>query len=111
MWDERVTGYDFGPGHPMDPVRLTLTRGLVSAFGLDEALDVEAAPAAGESTLALVHDADYVAAVRRAGADPAAVRSAPEAFAGYGLGTVDNPAFPGMHEAAALIAGKSVGAA
>jgi acetoin utilization protein AcuC len=105
MWDEQVTQYDFGPGHPMDPVRLTLTRDLVRAFGLDGALTVVAAPAAGESTLALVHRSDYVAAVRRASADP---RSADLS---YGIGTEDNPAFPAMHEASALIAGQSVGAA
>jgi hypothetical protein len=29
----------------------------------------------------------------------------------YGLGTVDDPAFAGMHEVSALIAGQSVGAA
>ncbi|NUS12676.1 MAG: acetoin utilization protein AcuC [Streptomyces sp.] len=111
MWDERVTGYDFGPGHPMDPVRLTLTRDLVRAVGLDDALTVVAAPAAGESTLALVHDADYVAAVRRAGQDPGAVRASSAAFGAYGLGTVDNPVFPRMHEVSALIAGQSVAGA
>jgi acetoin utilization protein AcuC len=106
MWDEQVTQYDFGPEHPMDPVRLGLTRSLVRAFGLDGALRVVAAPAAGESTLELVHRADYVAAVRRASADP---RGGLEP--GYGIGSEDNPAFAGMHEASALIAGQSVGAA
>jgi acetoin utilization protein AcuC len=106
MWDEQVTQYDFGPGHPMDPVRLGLTRSLVRAFGLDGALPVVAAPAAGDSTLALVHRAEYVAAVRRASADP---RGADETA--YGIGTEDNPAFGGMHAASALIAGQSVGAA
>ncbi|MYS21597.1 MULTISPECIES: acetoin utilization protein AcuC [unclassified Streptomyces] len=105
MWDEQVTQYDFGPGHPMDPVRLTLTRSLVRAFGLDGALPVVAAPAAGESTLALVHRPEYVAAVKQASAEP---RAADVAF---GIGTVDNPAFAGMHEVASLIAGQSVGAA
>ena len=105
MWDEQVTQYDFGPGHPMDPVRLGLTRSLVRAFGLDGALRVVAAPAAGDSTLELVHRPDYVAAVRRASADPRAAELS------YGLGTEDNPAFAGMHEAAALIAGQSVAAA
>lgn len=105
MWDDAVTGYDFGPGHPMDPVRLTLTRSLVEAFGLTRKLPVVAAPPAGESTLRLVHRPDYIEAVRRASADPAA------ADASYGLGTEDDPAFAGMHEAAALIAGQSVGAA
>ncbi|WP_225851151.1 acetoin utilization protein AcuC [Streptomyces sp. HPF1205] len=105
MWDEQVTQYDFGPGHPMDPVRLRLTRDLVGAFGLDGALTVVAAPAAGDSTLTLVHRPDYVAKVRQAAADP---RSADLS---YGLGSEDNPAFAAMHEASALIAGQSVGAA
>ncbi|MFJ5104911.1 acetoin utilization protein AcuC [Streptomyces sp. NPDC088554] len=105
MWDDAVTGYDFGRGHPMDPVRLALTMGLVRACGLDAEVDVVAAPPAGESTLRLVHRQEYVDAVRRASADPRGADGA------YGLGTVDDPAFAGMHEAAALIAGQSVGAA
>ncbi|MFE6223598.1 MULTISPECIES: acetoin utilization protein AcuC [unclassified Streptomyces] len=105
MWDEAVTGYDFGPQHPMDPVRLALTMGLVRAFGLDRAVDVVAAKPAGDSTLRLVHREDYVAAVKAASADP---RRADQA---YGLGTVDDPAFAGMHEVSALIAGQSVAAA
>ncbi|MFI9720212.1 acetoin utilization protein AcuC [Streptomyces sp. NPDC052396] len=105
MWDEAVTGYDFGPGHPMDPVRLALTMRLIEAFGLDREMRVVAAKPAGESTLRLVHREDYIAAVRAASADPAA------ADAGYGLGTLDDPAFEGMHDAAALIAGQSVAAA
>ncbi|MEU7295617.1 acetoin utilization protein AcuC [Streptomyces exfoliatus] len=105
MWDEAVTGYDFGSEHPMDPVRLALTMSLVRAYGLDRAVDVVAAKPAGDSTLRLVHREDYVAAVRAASADP---RRADQA---YGLGTVDDPAFAGMHEVSALIAGQSVGAA
>ncbi|MFI6289839.1 acetoin utilization protein AcuC [Streptomyces sp. NPDC051018] len=105
MWDEAVTTYDFGDSHPMDPVRLALTMGLVRAYGLDRAMDVVSAKPAGDSTLRLVHREDYLAAVRAASADP---RSADQA---YGLGTMDDPAFSGMHEASALIAGQSVGAA
>ncbi|WP_236246308.1 acetoin utilization protein AcuC [Streptomyces sp. CC210A] len=105
MWDDAVTGYDFGPSHPMDPVRLALTRGLVRAFELDRAVDVVAAKPAGDSTLRLVHRQDYVDAVRAASADPS------RADASYGLGTLDVPAFAGMHEVSALIAGLSVGAA
>lgn len=105
MWDEAVTGYDFGSEHPMDPVRLALTMGLVQAYGLDRAVDVVAAKPAGDSTLRLVHREDYVAAVRAASANPRAADQT------YGLGTVDDPAFAGMHEVSALIAGQSVGAA
>lgn len=108
MWDEAVTGYDFGPGHPMDPIRLALTMRLVEAYGLDrgpDAVQVVAARAAGISTLRLVHREDYIDAVRKASADPKAADPA------YGIGTEDDPAFAGMHEASALIAGQSVGAA
>jgi acetoin utilization protein AcuC len=52
--------------------------------------------------LTLVHSAEYLEAVRRAPMDP---------YVGHGLNTPDNPVFPGMHEAAALIAGGSVLAA
>ncbi|MEU2785458.1 acetoin utilization protein AcuC [Streptomyces sp. NPDC007110] len=105
MWDQAVTGYDFGRDHPMDPVRLGLTRKLVEAFELDRHVDVVAAQPAGESTLRLVHREDYIAAVKAASADP---RSADQS---YGLGTLDDPAFAGMHDVSALIAGQSVGAA
>src|SRR5919108_6220336 len=105
MWDEAVTGYDFGPGHPMDPARLALTMRLVEAYGLDRAMKVVAAQSAGDSTLRLVHRSDYVDAVRRISADPLS------ADGSYGIGTEDDPAFAGMHEASALIAGFSVGAA
>ncbi|WP_455361328.1 acetoin utilization protein AcuC [Streptomyces sp. SYSU K21746] len=105
MWDEALTKYDFGPGHPMDPVRLALTMGLVRAYGLDAAMDVVAAKPAGDSTLRLVHREDYVNAVREVSADPGG------ADGSYGLGTMDDPAFAGMHEASALIAGQSVAGA
>lgn len=109
MWDERVTAYDFGPRHPMDPVRLALTMRLIEAFGLagdgmENGVRITAAQPAGESTLKLVHRPEYIEAVRAASTDPA------EVFPAYGLGTDDVPTFTGMHEASALIAGQSVGA-
>ena len=106
FWDDDVTRYDFGPGHPMDPVRLALTMSLVRAFGLDRLpnVTVRSAPAAGDSTLALVHDPGYVAAVREAAGS--GVPDLPR-----GLGTEDNPLFAAVHEASALIAGQSVAGA
>ncbi|OWA15972.1 acetoin utilization protein AcuC [Streptomyces sp. CS159] len=89
----------------MDPVRLALTRSLVGALGLDREVETVAARPAGESTLRLVHREDYIDAVKAASAEPGA------ADGSYGLGTVDDPAFAGMHEVSALIAGQSVGAA
>ena len=33
-WDERLTSYDFGPDHPLAPIRVKLTMELAQAFGL-----------------------------------------------------------------------------
>ncbi len=102
IWDERYLGYDFGD-HPLNPVRLDLTIRLARSLGVLDALEVLPAHPADEAALLTVHDADYLAAVRRASDDPT--------FAGYGLGTTDDPVFAGMYDASALVAGGSAIAA
>jgi acetoin utilization protein AcuC len=108
VWDEALLAYDFGPGHPMQPVRLELTAALCQDLGLFDAprTALHIPQVADDATLELVHTADYVAAVRRA----------PEDVMGrlglrYGLGTPDTPTFPRMHEASARIVGGSVAGA
>ncbi|GGK99210.1 acetoin utilization protein AcuC [Sphaerisporangium melleum] len=104
IWDERLTSYDFGPGHPMAPVRVELTMALARDLGvLAKVEPVDCSPATDDE-LALVHRRDYIEAVKRVSAT-----GRPELS--YGLGTVDNPAFAGVHEASALIAGASLAAA
>ena len=107
VWDEQFTHYDFGTHHPMDPVRLDLTARLARSLGLFDLPGVQVAGAgiADDALLATVHDPAYVAAVRAASADPAAADGA------RGLGTDDDPAFTGMHEASARIVQGSVDAA
>jgi len=97
VWDDCFTAYDFGPTHPMGPVRLDLTTRLARSLGVLDAVDVVSPDVATDDLLATVHDRDYIAAVRAASADPA---SADE---NRGLGTEDDPAFSGMHEASARI--------
>jgi acetoin utilization protein AcuC len=101
-WDERLTGYDFGPGHPLAPVRVELTIALAEAFGVlaGPGVTVAAPAAASTAELELVHDPRYITAVRTGVADAA-----------FGLGTPDNPVFAGMHEASALVAGATLAAA
>src|SRR5262249_4350050 len=58
--------------------------------------------------LELIHTAEYIEVIRQAGALPVSrVAAAPL----YGLGAGDNPIFPHMHNASALIAGGSILAA
>jgi acetoin utilization protein AcuC len=106
-WDDRLVGYDFGPSHPLNPVRVDLTMRLAGALGLLDlpTVSLVAVDAADDDLLGLVHERAYVEAVRRVGADP----QHPQVD--RGLGSSDNPAFAGMHEAAALVAGATVRAA
>src|SRR5580692_4410851 len=118
-WDDRLTEYDFGPGHPLAPVRVELTVELARAFGVLTAPGVSVArpAAATDAELELVHEPGYIAAVRQAGQSAAPGAPAPDAAAAYasalrfGLGTPDDPVFPGMHEASALVAGATLAAA
>src|SRR5258706_10810094 len=68
-WDERLTSYDFGPGHPLAPVRVELTVELARAFGLltESGVTVDRPVPASDAELELVHDSQYIEAVRMAG--------------------------------------------
>ncbi len=119
-WDEGLTDYHFGPGHPMAPVRVELTMRLAHDFGLwDQPSVTIVAPArATDADLQLVHDAKYVANVKKVSrwAEPPDIRGGlPETqrrvARTFGLDTEDNPVFPGMHEASALVVGATLAAA
>ncbi|HYN30129.1 MAG TPA: acetoin utilization protein AcuC [Dermatophilaceae bacterium] len=98
IWDDCFTAYDFGRDHPMSPVRLDLTTRLARALGVLDDLEVVCPEVCPDDVLTTVHEPAYVAAVRAASDDPA---SADER---RGLGTEDDPAFRGMHDASARIA-------
>ena len=108
VWDDVFSDYDFGPSHPLRPLRLELTMGLASQLGVlaRPGVEVRAPRMAGDDLLELVHDPLYVASVRRAPDDLLGRLSLR-----WGLGTGDVPVFPRMHEAAALVTGASVDAA
>src|ERR1700743_2273634 len=68
-WDEQLAGYDFGPGHPLAPVRVELTMALARAFGVLDGPGVSmiTPEAASPDPLELIHAPVYLDAVRRAG--------------------------------------------
>jgi acetoin utilization protein AcuC len=114
-WDEKLAGYDFGPRHPLAPIRVKLTIELATAFGLfsRDQVTVRAAPPATDAELELVHDPEYIAAVRYAGglaADGSSATVDVKKLLGHGLGTEDDPVFAGMHEASALVVGSTLAA-
>ena len=108
VWDDVFGDYDFGPTHPLRPLRLELTMALSRQLGvLDRpGVEVRAPVAASDDTLELVHDPLYVASVRRAPDDLLGRLSLR-----WGLGTGDVPVFPRMHEVSSLVTGASVDAA
>ncbi len=106
VWDEALAAYDFGPGHPLAPIRVQLAMRLARDFGVLAAVDVltPVVPATMEHILA-VHGQGYIRAVQRASEDPRSVDVA------HGIGTPDDPAFAGMHDASLLVAGATLAAA
>lgn len=106
VWSTALLGYDFGPEHPMAPLRLEMTFRLAREMGILDLPQVEVVEAepATDDVLATAHSREYIAAVRRAS-------ETGEVDLGRGLGTDDDPVFPGMHDAAARIVAGGVEAA
>ena len=78
VYDPELTAYDFGPHHPLAPIRVRLTVALATELGLVDTTSptsptspTEAngrvvqvpAPSATDELLALVHDPAYIEAV------------------------------------------------
>jgi acetoin utilization protein AcuC len=99
VFEPTLTEYDFGPSHPMSPVRVDLTMRLARDLGVLDRLRVVPAPMADDDLIATVHEAGLIDAVQRAGKDPEGFEPS------YGLGSDDNPVFTDMHHAAAHIVG------
>jgi acetoin utilization protein AcuC len=101
VFGPRSWTYDFGPGHPLTPLRFGPGVDLLRACGAEPGLAPEPAT---DDQLELCHQAGYIAAVRRFSAHPDA-----RPAAGIGAFT-DDPPFAGMHEAGAAVAGGSLAA-
>jgi acetoin utilization protein AcuC len=96
-WSAR---YDLGPAHPLTPRRFGPGIDLLTAVSGGPPRLLEPEPASDEALLA-IHAAAYIRTVRRLGETPFRATEA-------GIGPGDTPAFAGMHEAAAAVAGGSL---
>jgi acetoin utilization protein AcuC len=108
IWSPKFTGYDLGASHPLKPKRLNLTYQLLEAYDLLSRPEVEVLspqPASREDLLT-VHSPDLVDTVIAL-----EERETPPDIYTYGLGTGDNPIFPGIYAASALYSGASLLAA
>jgi acetoin utilization protein AcuC len=105
VYDESLTSYDFGPSHPMNPIRVDLTISLAEQLGVLKGLPRVPAPDATEDDLVTVHDPALIEAVMAASADPSRANLA------FGLGSEDTPTFLNMHQASRHVVGASIEAA
>ena len=99
--------YDHGPGHPLRPQRVLLTWDLIRHLGMLDRPTVETLSCriATDEEIGLVHTAEFIDATKRAG------EGQPGDWSRFGYGPGDNPIFPRMHEAGALVVGASLVAA
>lgn len=108
VFDKALTEYNFGPSHPMSPIRVDLTMRLAESLGVvggSKGLVTVGAPVASDDLIASVHTGDLIEAVQSMSRDPYGIDEL------HGLGSGDNPTFEGMHEASAHVVGASVEAA
>ncbi|MDF0589736.1 acetoin utilization protein AcuC [Candidatus Methanocrinis natronophilus] len=100
-YSDRFLNYNFGPEHPLNPTRLSLSYKLMEDSGLiDDKMEVLEPEPASEEELRLVHTLEYIEAVRLEEPDLA-----------FGLGSDDTPVFPGIFDASRTMAGGSIDAA
>ena len=94
----------------MNPIRLALTMSLATSLGVLDDVDPLEPLDIDDTALTRVHSQHYIDAVRAVGG-PDGARNQALFEQIYGLGDMDNPIFPGMHEAARTLVGGSIAAA
>ncbi|HWU40288.1 MAG TPA: acetoin utilization protein AcuC [Candidatus Acidoferrum sp.] len=105
IYSDRYPQFDYGPGHPLQNARLALTYELCQSYGLLSLPCTRLIQArdATEEEVAAFHRPDYVEVFRAADRG-----QAPGHMWEYGLGTSDNPMFPGAYAWSALTTGASL---
>ena len=101
VFDATLTDYNFGPAHPMSPIRVDLTMRLADELGVLDGLRVVPPPMADDAMIATIHTPGLIAAVTRMGTEGGEDEA-------HGLGSDDNPVFEHMHTAAAHVVGATV---
>jgi len=95
--DPRLASYNFGEQHPFGPARFDAFNEAFITQGLDQRVQTCEAGSATQDQIEWFHDHDYVENVKLASLTGS----------GY-LDQGDTPAFPGVYEASALVAGTTL---
>ncbi|NHJ21670.1 MAG: acetoin utilization protein AcuC [Candidatus Lokiarchaeota archaeon] len=110
IYTDKYQDYNFGPDHPLRPLRLELTYDLMKKLNLlnHKRIELKEPSSATREQIERVHDPEYVNIVKKLSDNPNDSSIHPYE---YGLGPGDNPIFKGMYEASALVCGASILAA
>ncbi|KAI0482380.1 histone deacetylase phd1 [Xylariaceae sp. FL0804] len=104
--------HHFGMTHPMKPWRLTLTKSLVHAYGMNFAMDNYTARAATYEELTSFHANDYINHLATVAPQPLPLDvENPGTDLKFNLGGSDCPLFEGLYNYCSLSAGASLDAA
>ncbi|KAF7958483.1 hypothetical protein EAE96_002026 [Botrytis aclada] len=102
-----IEKHHFGPKHPMKPWRLTLSKGLIMAYGMHVAMDTYVSRAATQEELEDFHTHDYLEYLKSAKVGPPDERIETP----YNLGSFDCPVFDGLFNYCSMYSGASIDAA
>ncbi|MFX0032067.1 MAG: acetoin utilization protein AcuC [Candidatus Hodarchaeota archaeon] len=122
IYTDKYQAYNFGPHHPLRPLRLKLTYSLMEKLELlsNEKLEIIEPKMATKEEIERIHASDYVNIVSKLSKNPndsringviPGINTPLKGAYVYGLGPGDNPIFKGMYEASALVCGASITAA
>ncbi len=105
VYSPKFSSHSYGDSHPLKVERLQLTIDLMEAHGL---FDNQESPwidalAADEQKVGLVHTPEYLETLKKANSGQAP----PHAW-DYGLGSGDNPVFPGLYDWSLLVTGATL---
>jgi len=102
-----IEKHHFGHAHPMKPWRLTLSKGLIMAYGMHAAMNTYVSRQATEEELQDFHSEDYLEYLRTAKVAP----PDDETIKPFNLGGSDCPVFEGLFNYCSMYAGASIDAA
>ena len=105
VFSKELGHHSYGPHHPLKVERLQLTMDLIEAYGLFDTSEppwVEAKEAEYQDLL-LVHSPEYLEILKKANQGVA-----PSHAWKYGLGSGDNPVFPGLYDWSLLVTGATL---
>lgn len=105
VYSKQFGRHSYGSSHPLKVERLQLTMDLIAAYGLFDTPDAPwiEARKADETELLQFHSAEYLAMLKLANTG-----QVPPQARRFGLGSRDNPVFPGLLDWSLLVAGATL---